>query len=87
MEQPHPFFNGGDKVSWIDFEAAARGKSYSFPIDSYIWQFIAAGKVVKFHYVTDTAQMIRMAKGNDHCCRPVAGKGGASSAKQGGGFN
>jgi hypothetical protein len=47
----------------IAFEATARGKGYSFPHNGHLWQFNAAGKVVKYDHVTDTAQMIRMAKG------------------------
>jgi hypothetical protein len=31
--------------------------------NGHLWQFRAAGKVVKDDHVTDTAQMIRMAKG------------------------
>jgi len=62
--EPHSIFDGGDKVFvLIAFEATARGKSYSFPNNGHLWQFTAAGKVVKFDHVTDTAQMIRMAKG------------------------
>ena len=58
------FFDGGHKVFVpITFDAAARGKSYSFPNNGHLWVFNAAGKVVKFDHVTDTAQMIRMAKG------------------------
>ena len=62
--EPHTIFDGGDKVFvLIKFEATARGKSYSFPNNGHLWQFNAAGKVVKYDHVTDTAQMIRMAKG------------------------
>lgn len=61
---PHTIFDGGDKVfALIRFEASARGKDYSFPNSGHLWQFNAAGKVVKYDHVTDTAQMIRMAKG------------------------
>ena len=57
-------FDGGDKVFvLITFDATAQGKSYSFPNNGHLWQFNAAGKVVKYDHVTDTAQMIRMAKG------------------------
>jgi len=62
--EPHTIFDGGDKVFvLIKFEATAHGRSYSFPNNGHLWQFNAAGKVVKFDHVTDTAQMIRMAKG------------------------
>ncbi len=62
--EPHTIFDGGDKVFvLIKFEATARGKNYSFPNNGHLWQFNAAGKVVKYDHVTDTAQMIRMAKG------------------------
>jgi uncharacterized protein len=62
--EPHTIFDGGDQVFvLIAFEAMARGKSYSFPNNGHLWQFNAAGKVVKYDHVTDTAQMIRMANG------------------------
>ena len=61
--EPRTIFDGDDKVFvLIDFEAKAQGKSYSFPNNGHLWQFNVAGKVVKFDHVTDTAQMIRMAK-------------------------
>jgi hypothetical protein len=47
----------------IVFDASVQGKNYSFPNNGHLWQFDAAGKVVKYDHVTDTAQMIRMAKG------------------------
>jgi hypothetical protein len=62
--EPHTIFDGGDKVFVLmTFEATAGRKQYSFPNDGHLWQFNAAGKVVKYDHVTDTAQMIRMAKG------------------------
>jgi hypothetical protein len=67
--EDHPFRTTHDLRWWrqvfvlITFEATSRGKSYSFPNNSHLWQFNAAGKVVKYDHVTDTAQMIRMAKG------------------------
>jgi ketosteroid isomerase-like protein len=62
--EPHTIFDGGDKVFvLITFEATTRGKSYAFPNNGHLWRFNAAGKVVNFDHVTDTAQMIRMAKG------------------------
>lgn len=62
--EPHTIFDGGDKVFvLIKFEATNQGKSYSFPNNGHLWQFNAAGKVVKYDHVTDTAQMIKMAKG------------------------
>lgn len=62
--EPHAIFDVGDKLLvLINFEATVHGKSYSFPNHGHLWQFNAAGKVVKYDHVTDTAQMIRMAKG------------------------
>ena len=62
--EPHTIFDGGDKVFvLIRFEATAGGKGYSFPNNGHLWQFNTAGKVVKYDHITDTAQMIRMAKG------------------------
>ena len=62
--EPHTIFDGGDKVFvLIAFEANNGGKRYSFPNNGHLWQFNAAGKVVKYDHVTDTAQMIRMARG------------------------
>jgi ketosteroid isomerase-like protein len=62
--EPHTIFDGGDKVFvLITFEATVRGKRYSFPNNGHLWRFNAAGKVIKYDHVTDTAQMIRMAKG------------------------
>ena len=62
--EPHTLFDGGDRVFvLIAFEANAGGRHYSFPNNGHLWQFNAAGKVVKYDHVTDTAQMIRMAKG------------------------
>jgi ketosteroid isomerase-like protein len=61
--EPHTLFESGDKVFvLIAFEATAGGRQYSFPNNGHLWQFNAAGKVVKYDHVTDTAQMIRMAK-------------------------
>ena len=61
--EPHTIFDGGDKVFvLIAFEATAGGKHYWFPNNGHLWQFNAAGRVVKYDHVTDTAQMIRMAK-------------------------
>ena len=62
--EQHTIFDGGEKVFVpIKFEATVHGKSYSFPNNGHLWQFNAAGRVVKYDHVTDTAQMIRMAKG------------------------
>lgn len=62
--EPHTIFDGGDKVFVIiTFEATAGGKGYSFPHNGHLWQFNTAGKVVKYDHITDTAQMIRMARG------------------------
>ena len=57
-------FDGGDKVFVLSSSRPCLGaKSYSFPNNGHLSQFNAAGKVVKYHHVTDTAQMIRMASG------------------------
>lgn len=62
--EPHTIFDGGDKgFVLIAFEATAHGKRYCFPNNGHLWQFNAVGKVVKYDHVTDTAQMMRMAKG------------------------
>lgn len=62
--EPHTLSDCGDKVFvLINFEATACGKNYSFPNNGHLWQFNANGKVVKYDHLTDTAQMIRMAKG------------------------
>jgi ketosteroid isomerase-like protein len=62
--EPHTIFDGSDKVFvLITFEATARGNRYSFPNNGHLWQFDRAGKVVKYDHVTDTAQMMRMARG------------------------
>jgi ketosteroid isomerase-like protein len=51
--EPHTIFDGGDKVFvLIAFEATAQGKRYSFP-NGHLWQFNAAGKVLKYDHVTD----------------------------------
>ena len=61
--EPHTIFDGGDKVFvLIALEATNGGKQYSFPNNGHLWQFNAAGKVIKFDHITDTAQMIRMAR-------------------------
>jgi ketosteroid isomerase-like protein len=61
--EPHAFFDAGDKVFvLIAFEATNGGKHYSFPNNGHLWQFNAAGKVIKYDHITDTAQMIRMAR-------------------------
>lgn len=61
--EPHTIFESGDKIFvLIHFEAEVRGRSYSFPNNGHLWQFNGAGKVVKYDHVTDTAQMIEMAK-------------------------
>jgi ketosteroid isomerase-like protein len=61
--EPHTIFDGGDKVFVLTtFEATNRGKTYSFPNNGHFWQFNSAGKVVRYDHVTDTAQMIKMAR-------------------------
>jgi len=52
-----------DSVVLINFEAKVGDKTCSFPNNGHLWQFNAAGKVVKYDHVTDTAQMIRLAEG------------------------
>jgi len=62
--EPHTFFESGDKVfALISINAKNQGKSYSFPNEGHLWQFNAAGKVVKLDHVTDTALHWRMAHG------------------------
>jgi uncharacterized protein len=62
--EPHTLFDDGDKVCvLIVFDASVQGKNYSFTNNGHLWRFDAAGKVVKYDHVTDTAQTIRMAKG------------------------
>jgi uncharacterized protein len=61
--EPHTIFDGGDKVFvLIAFEATNGGKNYAFPNNGHLWQFNSAGKVVRYDHITDTAQMIRMAR-------------------------
>ncbi len=50
--EPHTVFDGGNQ-----------GKNYSFPNNGHLWQFNSAGKVTRYDHITDTAQMICMAKG------------------------
>ena len=62
--EPHTFFESGDKIFvLIAFQAINREKNYSFPNNGHLWQFDSAGKVARYDHITDTAQMIRMAKG------------------------
>ena len=62
--EPHTFFDGGDKIFvLIAFEATTQGKNYSFPNNGHLWHFNSAGKVTRYDHITDTAQMIRMARG------------------------
>ncbi len=62
--EPETFFESGDKVFvLIALDITTQGKDYSFPLEGHLWQFDAAGKVVKFDHVTDTAQMWRAANG------------------------
>jgi ketosteroid isomerase-like protein len=61
--EPHTIFDRGDKVFvLIAFEATNGEKNYSFPNNGHLWQFNSAGKVVRYDHITDTAQMIRMAR-------------------------
>ena len=47
----------GDKAFvLIAFDASVQSKNYSFPNNGHLWQFNAAGKVVKYDHVTDTGQ-------------------------------
>jgi hypothetical protein len=78
--EPHTIFDGGDKMFvLIAFEATVRGKGYSFPNNGHLWQFNAAGKVVKYDHVTDTAQMIRMANGESPLLEGVGSRKGVGS--------
>jgi hypothetical protein len=62
--EPYEFFESGDRVCvLIAFEATHLGRSYSFPINSHLWQFNSAGKVARYDHITDTAQMWRLAHG------------------------
>jgi hypothetical protein len=62
--EPHTFFESGDKIFvLIAFEAINGENSYSFPNNGHLWQFNSAGKVARYDHITDTGQMIRMAKG------------------------
>ena len=61
--EPHTVFAGGDKISvLIALEATNQGKHYSFPNNGHLWKFNSVGKVIRYDHITDTAQMIRMAK-------------------------
>jgi ketosteroid isomerase-like protein len=63
--EPHTFFDGDNKIFvLIAFEATNQGKHYSFPNNGHLWQFNSAGKVTRNDHITDTAQMIRMARGD-----------------------
>jgi len=62
--EPHTLFDGGDKVfALISLEANHKGKHYAIPNEGHLWQFNAAGKVVKYDHITDTALHWRMANG------------------------
>jgi len=51
--EPHTVFDGGDEVfALIALEATAGGKRYAFPDNGHLWQFNAAGEVVKYDHVT-----------------------------------
>ena len=55
--EPHTLFDDGDKAFvLIAFDASVQGKNYSFPNNGHLWQFNAAGKVVKYDHITDTGQ-------------------------------
>jgi ketosteroid isomerase-like protein len=61
-------FGRGDVAAILDRlddlrSATHYGRNYSFPLSGNLWQLNAAGEVVKYDHVTDTAQMIRMARG------------------------
>ena len=61
---PNTFFETGDKVFvLVDMDITSQGKPYLFPLEGRLWQFNAAGKVVKHDHVTDTAQHWRMVSG------------------------
>ena len=55
--EPHTLFDDGDKAFvLIAFDASVQGKNYSLPNNGHLWQFNAAGKVVKYDHITDTGQ-------------------------------
>ena len=63
--EPHTVFDGGSKVFvLIAFEATSHGRHYAFPNNGHLWAFNSVGKVIRFDHVTDTAQMIRLARGD-----------------------
>lgn len=62
--EPQTVFDGGDQVFvLIAFEARVGDKAYTFPHNGHLWRFNAAGKVIRYDHVTDTALMIRLARG------------------------
>ncbi len=54
--------DGGDKVFVLIAFDATNGGKHSFPNNGHLWQFNAAGKAIKYDHITDTAQMIWMAR-------------------------
>lgn len=63
---PHTFFEDGNKVfALIAIEAThvASGKQYKIPYEGHLWVFNNVGKIVKYQHVTDTAQHMRLARG------------------------
>lgn len=64
--EPHTWFADGDKVFVLiamDVTHVASGKRYHLPHEGHLWVFNAAGKVVKYQHVTDTALHRRAAMG------------------------
>ena len=64
--EPHTFFEDGKHVMALvrlEIDHKPSGKHYSFPYEGHLWFFDAAGKVVKYQHITDTALHQRVAKG------------------------
>lgn len=61
---PHTFFESGNKVFvLVGLDTTTKGKNYVFPNVGHLWEFNTAGKVTKYDHISDTAQMIRAARG------------------------
>ena len=64
--EPHTFFEEGKRVMTLvrlEIDHKPSGKHYSLPYEGHLWFFDAAGKVVKYQHITDTALHQRVAKG------------------------
>ena len=63
---PHTFFEDGNRVMaliHLEIDHKTTGRHYSVPYEGHLWVFNAAGKVVKYQHITDTALHQRAAKG------------------------